>query len=152
MKKIWIISMMVIITFAFLLERSLGQGYCVVCVDPGHGGPGASKYGPNGDGHGTCGPVLHLSEQWVNLQVGLELEDLIIYGTMFPVIMTRWTEQAENLPPDYEDQLWARCNIANYGNVGWSRHTVYFRSPQWLHALSWDTGDRGLVEFASFDR
>jgi len=51
-----------------------------VCIDPGHGGPGASKYGPNEDGHGTCGPVLGLSEQWVNLQVALELRDLITYS------------------------------------------------------------------------
>jgi hypothetical protein len=120
MKKKWLILVMTSIIFLAMSEKLLAPPYSVICIDPRHGGPGASKYGPNGDGHGTCGPVLHLSEQWVNLQVGLELYDLITYsgGVGFPVIMTRETEQAEDLPPDYTDQLWARCNIANYGDVG----------------------------------
>lgn len=98
MKKICIIPVMVLITFAFLLERSLGQGYCVVCVDPGHGGPGASKYGPNGDGHGTSGPVYQLPEQWVNLQVALKCSIFLDeMGQFYNIIMTRRTEQAQNL-------------------------------------------------------
>jgi hypothetical protein len=32
--------------------------------------------------------------------------------------MTRWTEQAENLPDDYEQAMWRRVSIANYGNDG----------------------------------
>ena len=71
MKKKWLISVMTLIISISMSERSLAPPYSVICVDPGHGGPGAWKYGPNGDGHGTCGPVLLLSEQWVNLQVGL---------------------------------------------------------------------------------
>jgi N-acetylmuramoyl-L-alanine amidase len=51
------------------------SGYWVVVIDPGHGGPGASQYGPNGDGAGTCGPTPDpMSEQWVNLQVGLRMK------------------------------------------------------------------------------
>jgi len=42
-----------------------------VCIDPGYGGPGASQYGSDGLIQGTWGPVYELSEQWVNLQVGL---------------------------------------------------------------------------------
>ena len=58
--------------------------YSVICIDPGHGGPNASKYGLNGDGHGTCGPVLGLSEEWVNLQVGFKLrENAIAYWSYF---------------------------------------------------------------------
>ncbi|MCK4404453.1 MAG: N-acetylmuramoyl-L-alanine amidase [candidate division Zixibacteria bacterium] len=122
MKRIWLISVVAPIILMSMSERSLAPPYSVVCVDPGHGGPGASKYGPNGDGHGTCGPVLQLSEQWVNLQVGLELYDLIYYmgGVGFPVIMTRETEQAENLHWEfgYWYTMWERVNIANYGDDG----------------------------------
>jgi hypothetical protein len=91
----------VIILSSVIFQISSSYGYDWACIDPGHGGPEASKYGPNGDGHGNCGPVLGLSEQWVNLQVGLELKDLIIYGTMFPVIMTRWTEQPQKLLTEF---------------------------------------------------
>jgi len=110
MKKKWLILMMTQIMLLAMSKQSLAPPYSVICIDPGHGGPGASKYGPNGDGHGTCGPVLLLSEQWVNLQVGLELKDLIYYFG-YPVIMTRWTEEADNLPADYDDAMWARANI-----------------------------------------
>ena len=122
MKKKWFILAITPIIFLTMSERLLAPPYSVVCVDPGHGGPGASKYGPNGDGHGTSGPVLGLSEQWVNLQVGLELRDLIYYsgGVGFPVIMTRWTEQAENLDWEegYRYTMWQRVNRANYGSDG----------------------------------
>ena len=60
MKKKWLILMMTQIMLLAVSEQSLAPPYSVICIDPGHGGPGASKYGPNGDGHGTCGPVLHL--------------------------------------------------------------------------------------------
>jgi hypothetical protein len=69
MKKKWLILAITLIIFLTMSETSLAPPYSVICIDPGHGGPGASKYGPNGDDHGTCGPVLKLSEQWVNLQV-----------------------------------------------------------------------------------
>lgn len=41
----------------------------IVCVDAGHGGPGAAQWnGVNGDGAGAHGPG-GLTEQWVNLRV-----------------------------------------------------------------------------------
>jgi hypothetical protein len=70
MKKVLVISLWATI-IVVMLDLSFAFGWYDVCIDPGHGGPGAWKYGPNGDDHGTCGPVLKLSEQWVNLQVGL---------------------------------------------------------------------------------
>lgn len=122
MKKIWLIWATTLIIFMAMPKNAFAPPYSVICIDPGHGGPGASKYGPNGDGHGTCGPVLPLSEQWVNLQVGLKLDDLITYtgGVGFPVIMTRETEQAENLHWEfgYWYTMWERANIANYGDDG----------------------------------
>jgi hypothetical protein len=42
-----------------------------ICIDPGHGGPTAQKFGNNGDGQGTYGCCYDLSEQWVNMQVDL---------------------------------------------------------------------------------
>lgn len=40
-----------------------------ICVDAGHGGPGAAQWnGVNGDGAGAHGPA-GLTEQWVNLRV-----------------------------------------------------------------------------------
>ncbi len=132
MKKTCVIIVMILVIFLAMSEKSLAPPYSVVCVDPGHGGPLASKYGPNGDGKGSCGPVLKLSEQWVNLQVGLELRDLITYsgGVGFPVIMTRWTEQAENL--DWEEgylyTMWQRANRANYGSDGYGTLITQFIS------------------------
>jgi len=38
-----------------------------ICIDPGHGGPGASQYGSDGLIQGTWRPVYQLSEQWLNL-------------------------------------------------------------------------------------
>jgi N-acetylmuramoyl-L-alanine amidase len=120
MKKKRLILVSIFIFLVSTPRSSFAPPYSVVCIDPGHGGPGASKYGPNGDGHGTCGPVLPLSEQWVNLQVGLELKDLIYYmgGVGYPVIMTRWTQEAENLPTNYDQAMWRRANIANYSDDG----------------------------------
>ncbi|KPJ62308.1 hypothetical protein AMJ44_15805 [candidate division WOR-1 bacterium DG_54_3] len=74
MKKI-ILFLGVLSTFS-LSTNNIVLGYEHICIDPGHGGPGASKYGSNGDGAGTYGLVYHLSEQWVNFQVALELYDM----------------------------------------------------------------------------
>lgn len=47
----------------------------IICVDPGHGGPGAAQWnGNNGDGAGARGPT-GLTEQWVNLRVSTLLID-----------------------------------------------------------------------------
>jgi hypothetical protein len=69
----------------------------VICIDPGHGGPGASKFGYNGDGFGSSGPSPDpLSEQWVNLQVALELKDFISldlkisYHQKGVIVYNRW--------------------------------------------------------------
>lgn len=52
--------------------------YPGVCLDPGHGGPGACKWNPpcvNGDGFGCCGPVPDtcgsccVTEAWVNHEI-----------------------------------------------------------------------------------
>ena len=73
MKKIsiffWVSLTIWIITGSNLTAR-------VVCIDPGHGGPGASKYSNGGNGSCASGPS-GLSEQWVNLQVALALKDFI---------------------------------------------------------------------------
>jgi hypothetical protein len=132
MKKKWLILVITQIIFVAMSEKVLAPPYSVVCVDPGHGGPGAWKYGPNGDDRGSHGPVYNLSEQWVNLQVGLELRDLITYsgGVGFPVIMTRWTEQAENLDWEegYRYTMWQRVNRANYGTDGYGTLVTQFIS------------------------
>lgn len=44
-----------------------------ICVDAGHGGPGAAQWnGNNGDGAGAAGPT-GLTEEWVNLRVSVFL-------------------------------------------------------------------------------
>jgi N-acetylmuramoyl-L-alanine amidase len=52
-----------------LFQISVTYGWDYVCIDPGHGGPGAQKFKNNGDGYGTLGYRDSLSEQWINLQV-----------------------------------------------------------------------------------
>jgi hypothetical protein len=44
----------------------------VIVVDPGHGGPGAWKYGANGDEQGAVGQN-GLTEEWVNLYVAQQV-------------------------------------------------------------------------------
>ena len=65
MKKIFLILCWVIMT---PFSVCFGQ-YYHVCIDPGHGGPGADKFHNGGDGYGGAGPVLGIAEQWVNFQV-----------------------------------------------------------------------------------
>ena len=91
-----------------------------VCVDPGHGGPGATKYGWNGEDYGSYGLFNRLSEQWINLQVGFALRDSIQQpGFLWKyAIMTRETEQAENMPADYLPRLWFRTSLVNHANNG----------------------------------
>jgi N-acetylmuramoyl-L-alanine amidase len=63
------------------IKISVSYGYVYLCIDPGHGGPGARKYGCNGGGYnnnrGAVGPIDTLTEQWVNLKVGLQLEYVV---------------------------------------------------------------------------
>jgi N-acetylmuramoyl-L-alanine amidase len=96
MKKI-ILFLAVLCIFS-LSTNNISLGYEWICIDPGHGGPGASQYGSNGDGYGTYGPVYHLTEQWVNLQVALKCSTLLDEsGQFYDIIMTCRTEQAEKL-------------------------------------------------------
>jgi len=92
-----------------------------VCIDPGHGGPTAQKFGNNGDGQGTYGCCYNLSEQWVNLQVAYALRDsLYLWGScpnqiVMGVIMTR---EGQTDIPTYPYGLWWRVRVANYANMG----------------------------------
>ncbi len=69
MIMVWI--MIFAIASAAEIANAIGE---YICIDPGHGGPGASQYGSDGLIQGTWGPVYQLSEQWVNLQVALGRE------------------------------------------------------------------------------
>jgi N-acetylmuramoyl-L-alanine amidase len=85
-----------------------------VCLDPGHGGPGACQWGPprgectNGEGHnegaGTTGP-MGLREAWVNHEIvplaadDLEMDDVYVRCTR------------ETITEDISYQR--RCDIAN---------------------------------------
>jgi len=54
--------------------------YPGVCLDAGHGGPGACKWYPpctNGDGYGTTGPN-GLTEAWVNHEIVALARDLML--------------------------------------------------------------------------
>jgi len=66
MKKINPILTPVLIMVLFSAAVSFSE-QDIVCIDPGHGGPGASQYGSDGLIQGTWRPVYQLSEQWLNL-------------------------------------------------------------------------------------
>jgi hypothetical protein len=55
------------VVLLYFAMTALSVGTDKVCIDPGHGGPGASKYDSNGDSVGSHGPVDSLSEQLKNL-------------------------------------------------------------------------------------
>jgi N-acetylmuramoyl-L-alanine amidase len=85
-------AFMVTLSVTVFTSQSLGW---VLVIDPGHGGPEASQFGPNGDGRGTCGPLPDpMSEEWVNLQVGLRMKSLAINDPQWAVtpMMTRETD------------------------------------------------------------
>ena len=67
------ISILLFLYSVVLLSAINSHATGLVCIDPGHGGPDASMYGPNGDNRGSHGPNLNLSEQWVNLDVAYSL-------------------------------------------------------------------------------
>jgi N-acetylmuramoyl-L-alanine amidase len=89
-----------------------------ICVDPGHGGPSARKYGNNGDGAGSYGYEDSLSEQWINLQVAYALRDSL-YPPVMGVLLTR-QDSSDIDPPPYG--LWWRVGVANYANMGTPVH------------------------------
>jgi N-acetylmuramoyl-L-alanine amidase len=117
MKKTNLILSMVLIMIFFSATLSFSD-QDIVCIDPGHGGPGADKFHNGGDGYGGAGPVLGIAEQWVNFQVALELYEMIQFGTFYNVIMTRTSEGDTSIPTNHTRNLWYRANKANYGDNG----------------------------------
>jgi len=115
MKKITLIFLTFII-FLFTTNLLNAQIYRhSVCVVPGHGGPGAGKYGTNGggynEGRGSAGPN-GLTEEWVNLQVSFHLmyiTNVYLAPELEHVLMSRTT--------DTEDvSLPRRAEMANFAN------------------------------------
>ena len=106
--------------YAALADSDFTQPH-QVCLDPGHGGPEAQKYGNNGDDAGAYGYEDSLSEQWVNLMVAFALRDsLYLWGscpghTVTGVIMTR--EDQTDIPYGVPGLRW-RVTVANYANMG----------------------------------
>jgi hypothetical protein len=68
------------------LRRSAPQAPATalpICVDAGHGGPGAAQWnGNNGDGAGAHGPT-GLTEEWVNLRVSVFLMEYLAADPRF---------------------------------------------------------------------
>lgn len=90
-----------------ILALSSAQPYVTIVIDPGHGGPGASQFGPNGDGAGTAGPEPQpMSEQWVNLQVGQRLATIIDNDWLSAMALLTRDEETQFL------ELWDRVQIA----------------------------------------
>lgn len=124
------LSIFIVINFVFV-KNPFAEGYEIlddtiftyphnICIDPGHGGPTAQKYGDNGDGLGSYGYQDSLSEQWINLQVAYALQDSFWYGhcPQYPgqsVVMTRLGETDIDPPP--VGWRW-RIKVSNYGNAG----------------------------------
>jgi N-acetylmuramoyl-L-alanine amidase len=125
MKRGYIILMMLLLINLFAGHVVLGQ-LTYIYIDPGHGGPGGSKYGANGDGKGTDGPLpsgKKLSEEWVNLQVSLILKDSIQwYGLSGDLVkMTRTTDTDFVSIDD-------RIDSANYANCDFIQSFVPVRT------------------------
>ncbi len=126
--------------------------YPGVCLDPGHGGPGACKWSPpcvNGDGEGTCGypPGMDtcVTEAWVNHEI-VPLADSALEAERFYVKCTR-TSITEPMT------LLERCSFANWqtgidlfvsvhheGNTDVQDTRVYYdgggKNPEWSHKLA----------------
>ena len=96
MRRNMLILGLALVVSLFLSINSFAQD--IVCIDPGHGGPGAGKYWENGGGYnqhkGSMGPN-GLTEQWINLEVAKELRWQIYFYPNFPVIMTRETDTTD---------------------------------------------------------
>ncbi len=114
----------------------------VVCIDAGHGGPGADKYTNGGDLSGTAGKCIKIAEQWVNFNVACELRYAILQTTMYNVVMTRQSEADPYYGygiNEWDRNLWKRARIANYAKAGlgdiYARHADQFIS---IHHNGWD--------------
>jgi N-acetylmuramoyl-L-alanine amidase len=118
MTRIYFALLITLIVFFIMTSICVSQKIIEVVIAPGHGGPGASKYGNNGggynEGRGSSGPDSLLTEQWVNLQVSFLLRDSIntyCLDTGY-VLMTRTTDTANVT-------YWYRANLANTANGAW---------------------------------
>jgi N-acetylmuramoyl-L-alanine amidase len=104
------------ITFIILLFFNVRLSAQKICIDPGHGGPGAGKYWYNGAGKnenkGSVGPYLHLTEQWINLEVAKELRWQIYFYPNYPVVMTRETDTTNISTVE-------RAQMANNNDADW---------------------------------
>jgi N-acetylmuramoyl-L-alanine amidase len=71
----------------------------LLVIDPGHGGPGASKTN-NGSGfnqnRGSSGPSYNTAEQWVNLRVAFLLASRLSFA-LLPHVLTR-TSDTDDIP------------------------------------------------------
>jgi hypothetical protein len=110
---IGVVSAAIVVALVASMNSSRARAQWVV-IDPGHGGPGARKYGCNGGGYneyrGSFGPVDTLTEQWVNLQVSLRFRDLL-ESEVNQILLTREQDTA-NI------RYWDRVNMANYAIIG----------------------------------
>lgn len=128
-----------------------------VCLDPGHGGPGACKWSPpcvNGDGEGTCGypPGMDtcVTEAWANHEI-VPLAKTALEAERFYVKCTR-TSITEPM------SLQERCDFANLqpevdlfvsvhheGDTRVHDTRVYYysggKNPEWSHKLAMALGD-----------
>jgi hypothetical protein len=59
MKQAIPIFLVVKIMISIVCSFAYAKNY--VCIDPGHCGPGASQFRPNGYGHGECGSQADMS-------------------------------------------------------------------------------------------
>jgi hypothetical protein len=59
MKEVGLFFWITVVYLFTMSSQSFSHDY--VCIDPGHGGPGASQFGLNGDGHGECGSQADMS-------------------------------------------------------------------------------------------
>jgi N-acetylmuramoyl-L-alanine amidase len=113
-------SMFFMIVSAVLLlsAQNLFASEFVVCIDPGHGGPGADKYHNGGDLHGNAGLCQGIAEQWVNFHVACFLRDSIeAWCVDHDVVMTRQSEADPYYGygiDEWDNNLWKRAQIANY--------------------------------------
>jgi|GEM_PF-754711 len=112
MKRKKFILGFVFLVFLILHLSSFAQK---ICIDPGHGGPGATRYWNNGgggnEGRGAVGPN-GLTEQWINLEVARELRWEIGFFPNFPIVMTRETDTTDLTPVQ-------RARIANNNDADW---------------------------------
>ena len=144
MRRIYIIFITLVL-LTFFAKPILFAQLIQVCIDPGHGGPGASKYGANGDGQGTDGPLpsgQKLSEEWVNLQVALQLRDSIDNFCGGNVSMTR-TDETTSVT------LAQRADSANFADCDFDPRPEFCGADEFIpiHHNGLDPDSQGVETF-----